>query len=208
MNPWLLALLWTWWCAVHSLLITPAVVAHMRKCLDGAFRFYRLFYNLFALVTAAPLVYLGFSIRGVPVFSWQGPLRIVQLAMLLAAAALFLGGMRHYDGLQFFGLRQIRGADSCAALSDDCRLTTDGALSLVRHPWYAGGLLVLWARDIDTATLAVNLVLSAYLVIGAWLEERKLAIQFGTAYHEYRQRVSAFFPLKWIVRKIGHRSRR
>lgn len=208
MNPWLLAMLWAGWCTVHSLLITPAVVVRMRQLPGNTFRFYRLCYNLFALLTAALLVYLGFSDRGAVLFAWQGPLRFVQLTMLFAAVLLFGGGMRQYDGMQFLGLRQIKGTDNCVALSDDCRLRADGMLAVVRHPWYAGGLLVLWARDIDSATLAVNLVLSAYLVLGAWLEERKLAVQFGTLYRDYRKRVSAFFPFKWIGQKIGHQHHR
>jgi protein-S-isoprenylcysteine O-methyltransferase Ste14 len=40
-------------------------------------------------------------------------------------------------------------------------------------------------------------VLSAYLVIGTLLEERKLVLEFGDKYREYQRQVSMFIPLKW-----------
>jgi beta-lactamase class D len=44
----------------------------------------------------------------------------------------------------------------------------------------------------------VNLVLSAYLVIGTLLEERKLMLEFGKEYRDYQGRVSMFLPIKWL----------
>ena len=51
--------------------------------------------------------------------------------------------------------------------------------------------------------LATNIVLSLYLVIGAFLEERKLLREFGDAYRQYQNRVSMLLPLKWIQAKLG-----
>jgi protein-S-isoprenylcysteine O-methyltransferase Ste14 len=50
-------------------------------------------------------------------------------------------------------------------------------------------------------TLSINLVLSLYLIIGAFLQERKLVLEFGDGYRQYQDRVSMLFPWKWIRTK-------
>jgi protein-S-isoprenylcysteine O-methyltransferase Ste14 len=71
---------------------------------------------------------------------------------------------------------------------------------LVRHPWYSGGILIIWARPLDTSAILTNVVLTGYFVVGTRLEERKLTAQFGQEYADYQQRVSMFLPLKWMDR--------
>jgi len=95
--------------------------------------------------------------------------------------------------LQFLGLRQIKDEKSCSVLTDDCSLDTTGILSVVRHPWYAGGILIVWARPLDAAAVLTNLVITGYFIVGAFLEERKLKLQFGQAYDDYRRQVSMSF---------------
>ena len=203
MNNLLLPIIWAAWCVVHSLLIVPSIKLKMAHLLGSRMRFYRIFYNLVAIVTAAPLVYLEYARRGPLLFAWEGGLRPVRFLMLALAVFLFASGARHYDGLRMLGLRQLKEGDRCSLAQEGCRLETGGILGVIRHPWYAGGIVLLWMREVDAAGLAVNLVLTAYLLLGAWLEERKLEAIFGQAYRRYRKQVSAFFPLKWIVRRIG-----
>ena len=45
-----------------------------------------------------------------------------------------------------------------------------------------------------TIILVTNLVLTAYFVIGAILEERKLVAEFGEEYREYQKRVPMLVP--------------
>ena len=122
--------------------------------------------------------------------------------MLLLAIYLFWAGARHYDLLQFLGFRNIQNDAACSLISANCELETAGILGIVRHPWYAGGILVLWSRNLDGSALVVNLVLTAYFIVGAWLEERKLLAQFGDAYRIYQRDVSMLFPLKWLRAKV------
>jgi protein-S-isoprenylcysteine O-methyltransferase Ste14 len=63
-------------------------------------------------------------------------------------------------------------------------------------------MLIIWARDLGLTALVVNIVLSLYLVIGAFLEERKLIKEFGDDYRHYQNRVSMLFPWKWIKNKM------
>jgi methanethiol S-methyltransferase len=46
------------------------------------------------------------------------------------------------------------------------------------------------------------MILSAYLVIGTLLEERKLILEFGDKYRLYQRQVSMFIPLKWLRSRI------
>ena len=81
-------------------------------------------------------------------------------------------------------------------------LDTRGVLKVIRHPWYLGVFLFIWANDLSLKELIVNLILSAYLVIGTFLEERKLVLEFGDKYKEYQGQVSMFIPIKWLRSKI------
>ncbi|MFB6260531.1 MAG: isoprenylcysteine carboxylmethyltransferase family protein [Thiohalorhabdaceae bacterium] len=67
--------------------------------------------------------------------------------------------------------------------------------SFVRHPWYFFGLVILWTRDLHLAGLVAAVAISAYLVIGSRLEERKLLSAYGTAYAAYKRRVPGLAPL-------------
>lgn len=194
----LLVILWIAWCALHSVLVSPLVTEPLRKRFPKGFRYYRLFYNFLAVVALAPVLLYSFSLRGEPLVAWEGPWRIVPILLGVAALFFFVAGGRRYDFSQLIGLRQIREENTCSVLTDDCSLDTRGILSVVRHPWYSGGMLVVWVRPLDVAAVLTNVVICGYLVVGAVLEERKLGRQFGPEYAAYQQRVSMFFPLKWL----------
>jgi protein-S-isoprenylcysteine O-methyltransferase Ste14 len=43
------------------------------------------------------------------------------------------------------------------------------------------------------------------LIIGAFLEEKKLVREFGEGYRAYQARVSMFLPYQWVKLKIKER---
>lgn len=197
-----LLLLWISWCTLHSLLIASPVTGYFRQRLGAGFRFYRLVYNGLSVVTLVPVLLYAWSLRSSPLFSFQGPWRILQFLLLFISFSLFLSGIRRYDSLQFLGLRQLVHSDACAVLTQDCKLDLGGVLGMVRHPWYTGGILIVWARDLDMAAILTNSVITGYFIIGAFLEERKLIAEFGETYRDYQKRVSMFFPFKWVRKKF------
>ena len=154
-----LAILWICWCALHSALISLAVTEPLRKRYPQAFRYYRIFYNLLSGVTLVPIVYYGYTLRGEPIVTWQGGWQL--LPILLGTVALFflVSGARRYDLRQFLGLRQLVDEKTCSVLTDDCTLDTGGVLSVVRHPWYSAGILIVWARSLDLAAIVTNEVI-------------------------------------------------
>jgi methanethiol S-methyltransferase len=200
-----LAAAWTAYCALHSAMITPTVTDVLKRHLGGGFRFYRLFFNAVAILTLIPLLRFSQSVEAQPVFRWEGALLPVRYALFACGAVLAITGARHYGLAQFTGIAQIRGT-SAGGLAAAGALDSSGVLGVVRHPWYVAVVLLIWARDLDIARLVANGVLTAYIVVGTLLEERKLVQEFGDSYRRYQERVSMFVPVKWLRSRLsgGH----
>ncbi|HHH35520.1 MAG TPA: protein-S-isoprenylcysteine methyltransferase [Gammaproteobacteria bacterium] len=192
----MLAALWAGWCALHSLLASLHVHRWLRRRLGPAYRYYRLFYNAFAVFSLLPVLAYGRRLQEAPFLAWHGGWHLLQGLMIAGALYLFIAPLRHYDMSRFLGLQQLSGEVDGAGLDGGGEFCTAGILGRCRHPWYSGALLLIWARDLDGATLVTNVVLSLYLVLGARLEERKLLAEFGDAYRRYRQAVPMFIP-RW-----------
>jgi protein-S-isoprenylcysteine O-methyltransferase Ste14 len=83
-------------------------------------------------------------------------------------------------------------------------LATDGPYAYLRHPQYAGfilvmlGFLVQWPTVL---TLAMFPILVWMYVRLARAEEREVLAKFGDAYRRYAERVPAFFPRRAQFRK-------
>jgi methanethiol S-methyltransferase len=187
----LLATFWVLWCIVHSVLITNWWMRFIGRLPAGLRSWYRLLYVIFSIASLAPVLVFQFSIPTEVFWTWEWPWRLFQWIGLAAAGLLFFAGTRVYDQYTFFGLRQIMERGGQAPVS----LRFDGVLSRVRHPYYGGGIvfLLFWG-DGDSAGLIMRVVGIAYLIIGAELEERKLILQYGDEYREYRNNVPRFFP--------------
>jgi protein-S-isoprenylcysteine O-methyltransferase Ste14 len=104
--------------------------------------------------------------------------------------------------LQFLGCKQVGQEISARGMIGNGGLDTRGVLGVVRHPWYLGVFLLIWANDLCLRELIINLIVSAYLIIGTFLEERKLVLEFGDRYREYQRQVSMFIPVKWLRLKL------
>lgn len=199
MNYVVLAGLWIIWCALHSGMIWVIVTDNLKRRLGNNFRFYRLFFNLTAIVTIIPVILYGRSLRSPVIFRWEGFMIILQLLLFVMGIWLLIAGARHYDMLQFLGLRQIRTGASHGTLTAAGGLHTTGILRITRHPWYLGAILLLWTGDLNVAALIGNIILTLYLIIGTVLEERKLVREFGEDYRRYQQQVSMLLPLKYLT---------
>jgi len=190
------------WCFLHSSMISISVTEYLKRSLGPKFRYYRLFFNVVSALTLVPVVLFAHSVRTQPIFSWDGYLRIVQVLLLGTSGLLFFLGARHYDARQFLGIKQIRKGTSNKAITDSGKLDTSGVLGMVRHPWYSASMLLIWAGQMDVSTIIVNIILTAYLIIGTFLEERKLVREYGEEYRAYQKRVSMFIPLSWLMLKL------
>ena len=99
---------------------------------------------------------------------------------------------------ELFGLQQVAtnllGQDMPAP-----RFRTPLYYKFVRHPIYLGFVIAFWSAPTMTlGHLLFATVTTAYIVIGATLEERDLIAVFGNEYRDYRKRVAMLIPWrKW-----------
>ena len=198
----ILSLLVISWCVLHSAMISISVTEYFKKCLGPKYRFYRLFFNIIAILTLIPVVLFAYSIRTQAIFQWNGYMRLGQVLILGTAVLLFFLGGRHFDIRQVLGIRQIREGISNKAITDTGELDTSGVLGITRHPWYLATILLIWARQMDISAIIVNLILTSYLIVGTYLEEKKLVREFGENYQKYQKKVSMLVPFKWLKERI------
>jgi protein-S-isoprenylcysteine O-methyltransferase Ste14 len=118
------------------------------------------------------------------------------------AVLLFYLGARHYDVRLVLGIKQIREGTSNKLITDTDELDTSGVLGITRHPWYLAAILLIWARHLDVSAIFVNIILTFYLIVGTYLEEKKLIGEFGEKYVTYQKRVSMLIPYKWLKAMI------
>jgi len=191
----LLAISWTVYAAVHSLLASTRVKRAFQRRFPRHYRGYRLTYNLLAGVLLIPPLWLLAGYTGEPLWRWPVPLNwLADLAALLAVAG-FGWSLRYYDSGEFLGTRQL--ASSHLPVQDQAPLTLSPLHRWVRHPWYFLGLVILWTREMNAALLLTAVMLSLYLVIGSRLEDTKLIAIYGDAYRRYRDRVPGLLPVPW-----------
>jgi hypothetical protein len=193
----LLALLFAWlaYAGLHSLLAALSFKTRIALHWPRLMPWYRLAYNGIALLTALPLVWLTYTASGDWLWRWSGLGAWFANGLALTACLGFFVSARYYDMDEFIGLRQLRSG----ALQPD----RPGSFSLspfhrfVRHPWYCFGLVLVWTRDMNPALLLSALAITAYFVVGSWLEERKLIALHGEVYRRYQASVSGLLPLPW-----------
>lgn len=185
-----LALSWVAYGLIHSLLASIRIKAVVEKRLPRGFRAYRLVYNLAALVLLIPPLWLMTRYEGAPLWQWPVPLNWLADGLAVAALIGFAASLRLYDTGEFLGIRQLRNY----AIDDHAPLRISWAHRYVRHPWYFLGLVVIWTREMNAAWLVSALVVTAYLLLGSRLEERKLIQRFGETYRSYRRRVPGLLP--------------
>jgi len=65
----------------------------------------------------------------------------------------------------------------------------------VRHPIQLGVLIALWATPImNLGHFILSLLLTIYIFIGLYFEEKSLVKEFGKVYTDYKKRVPMIFP--------------
>ncbi|MCU0847035.1 MAG: hypothetical protein MUD12_04035 [Spirochaetes bacterium] len=197
-----LGALWIAYLAVHSAMISNAFSGFMSRKLGDRYRYYRIFFNAFAVATLVPVLLFSTSVKGEVFFKWEGNFIFVKYAMLALGVGLFIAGGRHYSMMVFLGIKQAREGMEHGLLNRSGRLDSSGILGLIRHPFYSGVIVLIWARDLDAPRLIVSCIITLYVIIGTYLEEKKLLGEFGNVYVEYQEKVSMFVPLKYIKRRL------
>ncbi|MCU0496269.1 MAG: DUF1295 domain-containing protein [Anaerolineae bacterium] len=180
---------------VHSLLAGTNAKALIRKRMgERAYHgFYRLLYNLFAVITLFPINLLFVAFPQV-VWTIDAPmlLMIVQgigvIGVVISLVQIDLG--------RFLGVRQAIAyfQDEPLPLPDE-PLQMGGIYRLVRHPLYLFSLMVIFAVPVMTeGYLAFAVGVAAYFILGSLIEEGRLVAAYGESYEQYRARVAWLIP--------------
>jgi len=123
----------------------------------------------------------------------------LQILLYLYGLYMFYVGWKRYDLSFFLGTSPAKFFFDGKPLPPMVfnQETTGG----VRHPWYSGGIALVWAfGTITDVTLVSKIVLTCYFMIGSFLEERKLRVEIGEPYKEYCRKVPMLLP--WRIKLI------
>jgi len=181
---------------LHSLLASLRAKALAARWFGDAGRLgYRLFFNLSALLSFAPILALVALLPDRRIYAIPLPWALLTGALQLAAALGMLVSVLQTHPLHFLGLEQLARPESAG--DHPRELVVRGAYRYVRHPLYFFSLVILWLTPLMSwNVLAFNLGTTAYMALGAWLlEEPKLIQAFGEQYRAYRQSTPMLIPL-------------
>lgn len=154
--------------------------------------------STFVLAASAALALLFWQWRPAPRVIWSAEatwLRAALSAISLAGWGTVLLASFMVSHFDLFGLRQtwLRFRDR-AYRPVGFRLV--GLYKIVRHPLMMGFLIAFWSTpDLTVGHLFFALMVSLYIMMGVWFEERDLVREHGENYLRYRRAVRAVVPL-------------
>lgn len=153
--------------------------------------------STYVLFSTAALALLCWQWRSMPSVLWsvtdpyfaQLLTGLSLLGFVIALTSTYL--INHFE---LFGLQQVvnnlTGREAPQAV-----FRTPLFYKVVRHPLYLGFIIAFWATpSMTVGHLLFAAATTAYIVIGALLEERDLVDLFGDDYRRYRERVSMLIP--------------
>ena len=187
---WILIIFWIAFGVIHSLAATLWFKEWIKVKMGYWFKYYRLMYSFFALISLLGVLYYQFHIPS-KIFFKYAQIQYV-FGLLIGTAGLVLMGIciRSY----FFN---ISGLEVFFKKEKVSVLNTSGIHQWVRHPLYLGTLLFVWGCLL-LSPLISNLVscimITLYTFVGMYFEEKKLLKEFGNKYSIYQQKVPMIIP--------------
>jgi methanethiol S-methyltransferase len=202
MNCLLIVIMWTIYCVLHSFLISIRFTALMTRLLGKYYAFYRLFYVAISFILLVPLIQFTREFESPVIVTDDALLSVLRYALMSVALLLFFRAFFFdYDSLSFFGIRQMLNFAKPKTAATPVELKRNGLLGIVRHPMYFAFILYIWCQTFRMIDLVINTLLTLYVLIGTWLEERKLVLEFGEAYLWYQRQVPMLIPFAIRKRK-------
>ena len=184
----LLAIMWIGYFSLHSLLARSGVKQKVLQQFPSFTSAYRLFYSLVALLGLGGILYYNALISGERWFPSYTLTKFVALMLASWGVIVIRLSFKQYKLKEFLGLKPENAGED---------LQTGGLLSYVRHPMYAGTILVaagFWLYLPTTANLITSLAIILYILVGIQLEEQDLEEQYGAEYKAYKKRVPMLVP--------------
>lgn len=185
---------------LHSLLASLAVKNGARRLFGpGSERWFRLVYNLIALITFLPIFPMIALLPAETLYIVPSPWRWLMLAGQILAL-LGLGVSFLQTGvLHFLGLAQLLAQQP----GESGSLNVGGFYAWMRHPLYTFSLLFLWLTPaMTTNLLTAYLLFTLYFYLGSIFEERRLLAEFGDVYRDYQRRVPRLIPARFSSKNL------
>jgi protein-S-isoprenylcysteine O-methyltransferase Ste14 len=186
---------------IHSLLASLAFKAWFSKKFPKINGYYRLIFNIVSVILFIPLLALTIIFPGDSIWQWTGVEAWFANSIAVFALIAFYLSLSDYDMTEFLGLYPFKKNTGPCVTKSQGQFQEHFCLGrfhlYVRHPWYFFLLLLIWTRDMTTYQLMVAILLTLYLVVGSYLEEKKMIIYFGKGYQMYRKKVPGLIPLPW-----------
>jgi protein-S-isoprenylcysteine O-methyltransferase Ste14 len=183
-----LLLAWIAYATIHSFLAADGVKMAVERRWPALHHRYRLAYNVLATALLIPIAWCVHALPGPQLWAWTGAWSWLTNGVALSAVVALLAIPTGYDTRAFAGLAPEPPAFVIGPWH-----------RLVRHPWYFVGLVVVWTRDMNLATLVSAIAITLYFIVGSRLEEEKLARLLGEPYRDYLRRVPGLVPLPWRI---------
>ena len=180
------------WGLIHSIMASLTFRAKLTNWLGaGMMRFYRLFFNIFSVISLLPVLWLAKVLPDSTLYAIPKPWLYLMLFGQALAAIGEVVGLFQTDVWEFAGLRQIIAPHA----EGESKLVVKGLYKYMRHPLYTFGLLFVWLTPVMSVNMLVLYIsLTIYTVIGAHFEERKLLREFGEDYARYKENTPMLVP--------------
>jgi protein-S-isoprenylcysteine O-methyltransferase Ste14 len=175
----------------HSGMIRRPFRAWLARFIDPQYR--AAIYGIASGIALAAVVLL-WQPSHAPLFVLTGLPRHVEQALALAAFGLFVWGARSQRPFDPLGLAPLY-----AHLRDKPEtaptFVAGGPYRWVRHPLYLAVLVLIWScPEMTMDRLLFQCMWSAWIVLGARLEEADLVAELGGTYRTYQREVPMLMP--------------
>jgi protein-S-isoprenylcysteine O-methyltransferase Ste14 len=151
---------------------------------------------LFAIVSSLVLMSLVifWQPSAVSLYELRGFSRWLARAIFFLAIVGFVWGMLALGSFDPFGCTLIRAHLRGEQVRPQ-PFVVRGPYFWVRHPLYFFVLLLIWSSPtVGAGRLLFNVLWSAWIYVGAILEEGDLLSDFGEAYRDYQRKVPMLIP--------------
>jgi len=149
---------------------------------------------------ALAVVVLFWQPSDMPLLILNGLSRGLAQTCAILAIVIFVWGASALRGFDPFGLGPIR-AYLHGQEQGPPPFVVRGPYRWVRHPLYFAILLLIWVSpDVTADRLLFNILWTAWIYVGARLEEKDLVRGFGDSYERYRRKVPILIPWRGRVK--------
>jgi len=176
----------------HSLLAATRVKDILQRTSIIPFRYYRLFFNFLAVLLLIPVVVLYYLSEKHVFFELNFAGNLIGYLCIIFGIYLWKLSFRNYALSEFLGTDRLKANKPIKQT-----MAFRGFNMWVRHPLYSTSyfvLLCVFLISPNDLILIIIVLISIYFPIGIYFEEKKLEIEFGDSYLEYKKKTPMLFP--------------